>query len=323
MKNLTLNYLLLLLVVFTLSCESSDNDTTDDPNNEITDDYKLVAVSNQGKIYEIGNNTGNIENVAQMNRENNGSILSTNTLIFSQNKIYAIEYVYNPQPINNLLIFDRQNSTSQVIPLTLPSTINGDERGIIALAWDTNNLIGVLAENVLINNSTKHLITINLQDNSISELGITFNEDTISSMIKINSKLYISTWNEGFLAIDLGANTVNNWNTINGSRIAKVSNSELAIMQPVAGSINGAKPGILNLSTQTVADKSNGTTYGLMTVFGNTIYKNGNYLNLVVSQSSNSGLGILKTNLNTNQNSIVNIDSNNVDSNLIIVGTTD
>ena len=171
--------------------------------NEIVDDYKLLAVSDLGEVFEIGNNTGNIENIGQINRENNSSILSTNNLISSSGKIYSIEYVYNPSPTNNLLIFDRQNGTSQIIPLNIPSTINGDERRIIALTWDDNNLIGVLAENVLISNSTKHLININLQDNSITELGITFNENTVTSMIKINSKLYISTWGEGFLEVDL------------------------------------------------------------------------------------------------------------------------
>ena len=72
--------------------------------NEIVDDYKLLAVSDLGEVFEIGNNTGNIENIGQTNRENNSSILSTNNLISSSGKIYSIEYVYNPSPTNNLLI---------------------------------------------------------------------------------------------------------------------------------------------------------------------------------------------------------------------------
>jgi hypothetical protein len=291
--------------------------------NEIVDDYKLLAVSDLGEVFEIGNNTGNIENIGQINRENNSSILSTNNLISSSGKIYSIEYVYNPSPTNNLLIFDRQNGTSQIIPLNIPSTINGDERRIIALTWDDNNLIGVLAENVLISNSTKHLININLQDNSITELGITFNENTVTSMIKINSKLYISTWGEGFLEVDLVNNSVNNINSINGSRIAMINNSELAVMQSVSGSINGAKPGVIDLTTQTLSDNSNGETYGLVTVFGNTIYENGIYLNLVSSSSLNLYLGILKSNFGTNENSIVEINSTSVNRNLIILDTND
>lgn len=291
--------------------------------NEIVDDYKLLAVSDLGEIFEIGNNTGSIENIGQINRENNGSFLLTNTLISSSDKIYSIEYLYNPSPTNNLLIFDRQNGTSQIIPLTIPSTINGDERAIIALTWDENDLIGVLAENVLISNSTKHLIKINLQDNSITELGVTFNEDAITSMVKINSKLYISTWSEGFLEVDLVNTSINNINSINGSRIAAISNSELAIMQSVSGYANGARPGIIDLTTQTVSDNSNGETYGLVTIFGNTIYKNGTYLNLVSSGSLNLYLGVLKSNFGINENSIVEIKSTSVNRNLIILDTND
>lgn len=291
--------------------------------NEVVDDYKLLAVSDLGEVFEIGNNTGNIENIGQVDRENNSSILSPNTLVASSDKIYSIEYVYNPSPTNNLLVFDRQNGTSEIIPLTIPSAIQGDERGIIALAWNENDLIGVLSENVLISNSTKHLININLQDNSITELGITFNEDMITSMVKINSKLYISTWGEGFLEVDLVNDLVNNISSINGGRIAVVNNSELAIMQAVPGIMNGAKPGVIDLATQSVSDNSNGETYGLVTVFGNTIYENGIYLNLVSSNSLNLYLGILKSNFEANENSIVEINSTSVTRNLIILDTTD
>ncbi len=70
--------------------------------NEIVDDYKLLAVADLGEVLEIGNNTGNIENIGQINRENNSAIISTNNLRSSSGKIYAIEYVYNPSPTNNL-----------------------------------------------------------------------------------------------------------------------------------------------------------------------------------------------------------------------------
>jgi len=311
-----------MLTFFTLSCGGSDNETINEPDNEIIDDYKLLVTSDLGEIFEIGNNTGNIESVGQINKENSSSILPSSTLISSESKIYSIEYIYNPSPTNNLLVFDKQNGTTQVIPLILPSTINGDEKGIIALAWDNNNLIGILAENVLINNSTKHIININLQDNSITDLGITFNEDKITSMKKINSKLYLSTWGEGFIEADLTNNTVNYLSSINGSRMAQINNSELAIMQTVSSSINGAKPGIINLTNQTISDNSNGESYGLVTVFGNSIYKNQVYLNLVSSNRLNLYLGILKTNFETNENTIVEINSTSVNRNLIILDTT-
>lgn len=320
--NNSLNYLFLLLFLFSLSCGDSKNDIIDEPEN-ITDDYKLVAVSDQGEVFEIGNNTGNVNNVGQINKENSNSILATPNFIASNNKIYVIEYTYNPSPTNNLIIFDRQNKTSQIIPLVLPETINGDERAIIGLTMDsTNNLIGILAENILANNSTKHLININLQDHSVSPVGITFTEDSVSSMVKMGSVLYISTWREGFLEVDLTHHTVNNLSTIQGSRLAQINTSELAIMQPVTGSIGGAKPGVLDLTTKSILDGSNGETFGLVTAFGNSIYKNNVYLNLVSSNSRNLYFGILKSNFKTNENSIVKINSNSMNRNVIILDTT-
>lgn len=286
---------------------------------ETTDEFKLLAVSNLGEVFEIGNNTGNIETIGQINRENSNSILSSVTLVASENKIYVIEYIYNPSPTNNLLIFDRENGTTQRVLLTLPSTISGDERGIIALDWDNNNLIGVLAENVLTNNSTKHIISINLQDNSITDFGITFNEDKITSMKKINSKIYLSTFEEGFLEVDLNNSTVNNWSSISGTRMAQINNTELAIMQFAS---NGIKPGIINLTDQSVSDSSNGEAYGLITIYGSSIYENQVYFNLVSSTDLNLYLGILKTNFQTYENTIVEINSTSVDRNLIILDTT-
>lgn len=325
MKTSKLSYLIIIISIFTLSCERSNNGIIKDPNNEIIDDYNLLAVSDHGEVFKIGNNTGNIENVGQINRENSNSSISTNTITSSDEKIYSIEYVYNPSPTNNLLIYDRQNNTTQIVPLRIPNNFTGDEKGILAITLSGNNLIGVLAENILINNSTKHIININLQDNSISDMGITFNEDKITSIKQIGSELYLSTWGEGFLAIDLNNNTVNNLefnNTVlNGSRMALINNSEIAIMQTIPGSINGVKPMKINVTNQVIFDKSNNESYGLVTVFGNSIYKNQIYLNLV--SKSSLYFGILKSNYETNENTIVEINSTTVNRNLIIIDTID
>tara|TARA_B100000787_G_C16135873_1_gene269610 strand:+ start:16 stop:981 length:966 start_codon:yes stop_codon:yes gene_type:complete len=319
MKTTKLNYLLLILTFFALSCGGSDNEIIDEPYNEINDDYKLLVASDLGEIFKIGNNTGDIESIGQIDKESSSSILPSSTLISSENEIYSIEYIYNPSPTNNLLVYNKQNGTTQITPLNLPSNINGDEKGIIALTWDDNNLIGILAENVLIENSTKHIININLQDKSITDLGITFNKDRITSMKKNNSKLYLSTWGEGLIEVDLTNNLLKILSSINGSRMAQINNSELAIMQPVSGSSGGAKPSIINLTNQTITDNSNGETYGLSNVFGNSVFKDNIYINLVITNSLY--LGILKSNYETNENTLIEINSTTVNRNLIIVNT--
>jgi hypothetical protein len=290
--------------------------------NETNDDFDLFAVSDLGEVFTIGNNTGNIESVGQIDKENSNSILPTTTLIATDDTIYAVEYVYNPSPTNNLLIYDKQTGSTEIVPLILPSTINGDEPGLIALASDGSNLIGVVAENVLITGSVKHIVSISLQDNSIADTGITFNEDAITSIKKIDSKLYLSTWNEGFMEVDLVANSVTNNPTINGSRLAVINSTEIAVMENDLNFVNGAKPGIINLVNQSISDNSSAESYGLVTVFGNSIVKNQTYYNLVSSSSLDLYLGILKTDFESNENTIIEINSTTVNRNLIIVDGT-
>lgn len=324
MKNIKVYYVLLLLAFFAFSCEDTDNGSTDETIIEISDDYNLLVASDLGEIFQIGNNSGNIKNVGQIDRESNNSLLPTTSLIGSENKIYAIEYIYKSTPTNNLLIFDKQKETTQIIPLTLPSNIIGYERQIYALAWNNNdNLIGVLAENVFIEKSPKHLVNINLQNNSVTDLGITFTEDRITSMKKINSKLYLSTTNEGFLIIDLNDKTVNRLNSINGSKMAIINDLELAIMQTGSGFGGTVIPSIINLTNLTISDTIKNENFGLSSSFGNSIYKNEEYLNFVTVPDLQTNLALLKTNFKTNKNTIVRINSDaSVNINLIILDTT-
>jgi hypothetical protein len=328
MKKIKIKSLLILCSIFLLSCGSSDDDAatvtpptggsgSEIPNTPITDTNLLIATTNLGEVFQIGNNTGDITNIGQITRENNASILTMQSFVATDDKIYAIEYLYNPSPTNNLLIYDRQTNTTQIQPLTLPATIMGDERGFISLVLDGTSLIGILAENVLVTGQPKHIVRIDLQDYSITELGITFTEDAISDMEKIDSKLYVSTWGSGFLEIDLNTNTVTNNTTINGSRLARVSDTELAIMEVFPNSINGARPGIINLTNQTLTPNAENDTFGLVFVFGSTLYANQTYLNLVVT--NDIYFGILKTNFDTGENTLVEVNSTDVDRNMIIV----
>jgi len=62
MKKLSL-LLLVFVALFTLSCSNSNETTT------IVDDYKLLSVTSEGKIFEIGNNTGNTINIGQITNQ--------------------------------------------------------------------------------------------------------------------------------------------------------------------------------------------------------------------------------------------------------------
>lgn len=314
MKNFRITCFFLAIAFLTLSCDTSN------PDNEIIDDYNLVAVSDRGEIFEIGNNTGQIVNVGLIARENEASSTITNNLISTDKSIFSMEYTYTPTPTNNLLKYDRQTGSSQIIPLTLPSTIEGYDRCIVALAVDDNNLIGVLNEDLLRDHAPNHIINIDLQNYSVTDLGISFNESYISSLLKIGSILYISTLREGFLIVDLEQKTIEKLDAVNGGKLALRNNSELAIMLEGQG---GYKPGLFNLNTKHISDHSNGESFGIVADFGNAIYTDQTYYNLITDRDLNLHLGILKTDFKTNTNSIIPVKSTTVDNNLIIVDITD
>ena len=309
--------LFIALSTFSISCDSNDA-----PDNLLVDDYKLLTVSNAGEIFNIGTNTGNVEKIGQINSENSSSIVPIQTVTYSEQKIFSIEFLYNPTPTNNLLIYDRQTKTTEIVPLTIPSHFAGNDRAIRVAIRDGNSLIAVMVQNTLLDNTVKHIIRIDLQDYSITDLGITFTEDKLGSMIKMNSKLYIPTLGEGFLEIDLNTKAINKlqFNNVElyGGRIAVINNSELAFMQfvPNAG---GVKPVKLNLTTATVYEMPNNKIFGSVG-YWNTIFIDNHYINLM--SQNNLYLGIIKTNFDTNQNTIVKVNSTSINRNLVIIGTT-
>lgn len=66
-----MKHLLLSILILFISCTSSDS------NDNVSDDYKLITVNSEGEIFDIGNNTGEISQIGQINAPNNLLILSS------------------------------------------------------------------------------------------------------------------------------------------------------------------------------------------------------------------------------------------------------
>lgn len=323
MKKITLPFLVFVFTVFCISCSSPEDDPEDIPLlvdiATPTDDLILFSVNSSGRVFLMGDTTGFLNDLGQIEKENSASILQTQTMIGQDDTIYAIEYLYNPSPTNNLLVYEISTNTTQIVPLTLPTTITGNDVGIIALALNGDtNLTAIVTENVLVTGATKHLVNINLQDYTITELGITFTEDMITSMIHAGTNIYISTWNQGFLQADTATNAVTKIPAINGSRLAQINATELGFMQTSNG-FNSARPAIIDVAVGNVTPNSQTESYGLITIFGGTVYANQQYLNLVATEDLY--FGVLKTDMTTGESTLTPIITSNVDRNMVIVNT--
>ncbi|WP_418639032.1 hypothetical protein [Winogradskyella sp.] len=318
-------FLILFLLINALSCDSS----SDEINNSTTDDYNLLVVDDLGKVYEIGNNTGNIEQTGTINKQIDGTFLGLGTITSTEDKIYAIEYFYDPGPVNNLLIFDKQTGTTEIIRLEIPENLIGDENAIAGLTTYGSKLIAILTEDLYLNNNIKNIVSIDLETYQIEDLGITFYENGITSMEYTNDKVYISTINEGFLEINLNTSSVNNLQfsdtIINGGKLAVIDNNRIALMQFDHNNniTNDFKPVELDITNQTFTDKSNNNLFGYATPSGTSIYKNDEYINLFSSADLEIYYGILKCNFETNTIDMVTINSTTINRNMVIIGTVD
>ena len=313
MKNNQIYFKLIITLVSFISCISCDSDSIDD--------YSLLTIARNGSIYNLGNNSGNFTLIGQMELQNNSFSIELNSPTLIQNKIYAIEFIDTSQDSrNNLLVYDLESNQSESVELIIPNSIPGEERAIVSLIANGDNLIGILKESTFFSSLPKHLIKINLETFEVTEI-LTFElNESITSMLKIDSNIYITSWSEGSLQIDLNNNLVSefklNNNPVNGSRLSKINNTEFAFMEANPNGFS-ATPVLLNISNESMIYKSNNRYYELANLMGNSFVKNNLYFNLIIGDDLQHY--ILKSNYQTNENTIIKTNSIGIDPNMVIL----
>jgi hypothetical protein len=312
-------HLLLLAIVAlsTYSCSNSNEATT------IVDDYKLLTVTSEGKIFEIGNNTGNTIKIGQITNQSN--LIQLSTLCNVGSKIYGIESSYVPSP-NILLIYNKSTNTTITQQLILPASITStmSDPFITNLEYNGSELIAVVSENMPDYNHPNKIISINPLNYQTTDLNIDFFQRSLTSTELINDSLYISTRIEGLIKIDLTQKTVTelqaNGVSINATRLVKIGTTKLGIMKlGVPYLSNGVQPFEYDLTSATLLDRSSGNNFALGNITGGTIYKNNEYVNLVFNTLSK--YGILKINYQNNDIKFIPLDLNVLGANALIIDT--
>ena len=321
MKKLSI-LLLTLVSLFTMSCSNSDEAPEQQPEipEEIVDDFKLLSVNSAGKIFEIGNNSGQITTVGQISTVAN--LLQLSTICQIDSKIYGLESSYAPAP-NIMIVYDKITGTTTSHQLVLPPSVSTvmNDPFIKNLEFDGSQLIAIVSENMPSSNHPVRVISINPQNLQTTDLNISFFQRSLTSTELIGNKLYISTRTEGLLELDLVSKTItelqSGGNRINGTRLAKLSNTKLGLMRfNVPNVVNGIKPFEFDLSTNLLSDKSAGNFFALGNVTGGTIFYN-EYLNFVYDE--NADFGILKINYSNNEKEFIEISGNITGSSTLIL----
>lgn len=314
MKKLPL-LLLIFVSLFSFSCESNDTK----PEEKINDDYKLLSVTSEGKIFEIGNNSGKTTNIGQI--KNSANLIMLSTICNVGSKIYSFESTYVPHP-NILIIYDKLTGTTTTKQIVFPASLNMYDALISNLEYNGSELVAIVSENHASENLPNKIISINIENYQTTDLGISFTQSSLTSTELINNKLYVSTRVDGLLEIDLIEKTVKelqaSGKTISATRLAKIDNTKLGLMQlGVPQLVNGVKPFEFNLSNNLLSDKYSENTYALGNTTGGTISYNNEYLNLVFGMDSK--FGILKINYENNSIKFVELDKSTFGGNAILV----
>lgn len=319
-----MKHLLLSILILFISCSSSDepavNSNNDNNQNQnVSDDYKLVAVNSEGGIFEIGNNTGTISQIGQINAPNNLLILSS--VVNFDTKILSIEA--NVSLSNVIFEYDKANNSTTNINLNIPTSVTSsmNEAFVGPMTFDGSSILAVVNENLPNNTHPSKLIAIDPQTYAVTDLNISFYQVGVTSIIYANSKLYMSTMNNGILEVDINLKTVTAITTnVGTTRLTKIDNTILAYNQ-LGGTnwINAMKPYQINLTNNIVTDKSQNIFYSLGNTTGNGFYINSEVLNIVFKQ--NNDFGLLKQNYNSNEINFISLDENIIGVNSIIIDT--
>lgn len=327
MKKISISLFVFMLSVFIYSCGSSD----DNSDVVVVDDYYLQAVTSGGKIYKIGNNTGEATQTGQIPTQFNTIILQSICSVDS--KVYAFEGSYFPSP-NRLLIYDKLTNTTTFEQIILPPSIlstMGDPF-ITTMKYNGSKFIAVVVDNM---GNTNKVISINPNTYEVTDLELSFVDMNPISIELINDDLFIATAHNGLHKVNINANSttelLDNGNRIIGLRIAKMSNSKLIVMKHINSIVNGIKPFEYDLNLSTFSDKSLGNNYAVGNIRGNSFFYNGEVLDLVYlegnDEPSNGGgivqfpTHLLKVNYQTNNIKTVKVSKH--EANIVIVGVVD
>lgn len=192
-----LSYFFMISILF--SCSGEENPITPDPEVEpvvpevAVDSYNYLVLKNDGELYEMGNNTGDISGAGKIQDIEFNVVF--NAIATSAEKIYIYEQEMDPFQ-GFIHIFDRETRTSVVQEINFSQEIFGDNATLLALEWDeeNNNLIGIVKEEMEASGIlTSRVARIDPESLEVSSMDIQFEKAVISAVSLIDNKLLIST----------------------------------------------------------------------------------------------------------------------------------
>lgn len=184
---------LLFPVLLFISCSENDSPESELPetSEEIKDAYEYLALNPNGEIYSIGDKTGDVNYVGQIDEMQDNLNMINNAVTSSGEKIYITEQLF--QPFHTRIIeYDQNLEEATVHNLELPSEFFGENAGLFSLDWDDRNekLIATVREEIEISFGKSRVAQIDPATMEVVPLSIEIEENFINSTVLIEENLY-------------------------------------------------------------------------------------------------------------------------------------
>ena len=258
----------LLFILF--SCSPDSLEKEQEPELKVQDTYGYIVFRSDGQLFEIGNKTGNITEIAQIQAFDFSVVL--NAVTSSASKIYIYEHRFDPfRGIINVYDMSTKKTSAHVIDF--PVNTFGEYPGIVSLEWDeTNqNLIALVQENF--EDSGAHVSRVARIDPATFEvepMGIEVNKAHIVSTVLKGNRIFTSSYRTSigsgmhdFFEINLSTGAVTSI-PLAGFDYAPIHLSKDESSNKVFGFLPVANTGVAGAAEPALIDVSTGAVTLLM-----------------------------------------------------------
>jgi hypothetical protein len=198
----------LSLLFINCSDDSESTDDTPEPEPEqVIDNYSYILLSQNGFLYELGDETGEVSSKGKVNGIiANGSL---NTFTESEENYFVYEQmpeIFETDGTSNgfqgqLCVINKINLSSNCTILDFSNEVFPEFSGLIALDWDSanNNFVGIVSQ-VWIGaiDPVNYVVRIDPNTFEITYTGIQFFQSYIASSCLVGSKYYLSSSTSDF-----------------------------------------------------------------------------------------------------------------------------
>lgn len=267
-------YYFIILLFVLVSCSSEGNEQPLEPEvPPVVDTYNYVAIRNDGALFEIGNETGIIEQVGKIDGITFN--LNFNTVTSSKSKTYMYEQMPEIFPGDGpstgfrgqICELDNKTLESKCTILDFSDPAIPEFSGLIALDWDeqNQNLIGIVRDvTTESKEEPNYLVRIDPKTLTISYTGLQFEQTSIISTCLVGQTYYVSSkYDDSFFsksifsAVNLIDGTQHIIDTSNFDQLPTILSAS-GDGKKILGFISEYTPGLFNASIPIIYDLGSG-----------------------------------------------------------------